>query len=86
MWEKVKRPHNKLLIEEEKLQGVTRDGLRVALAYLKLMFGSLHLELPVVFIDKIAHKFILGNKFLVQYRCDILISDGTIVFGCKPLL
>ena len=85
MWEQVRQPHNKLLIEEEKFQGVTRDGLRVfGLVHLKLEFGSLHIEHPVVVVDKIAHKFILGNDFLVAHRCDILNSDGTIVFGSKP--
>ena len=86
MWEQVKRLKNKLLIEEEQFQGVTRDGLRVfGLAHLKLEFGSLHIEHPVFVVNKIAHKFILGNDFLVAYRCDILNSDGTIVFGGKPV-
>ena len=69
LWEKVKQQQNKLLIEEENFQGVTRDNLRVfGLAHLKQEFGSLHREHPVVVVDKIAHKFILGNDFLVQYR------------------
>ena len=55
------------------------------LAYLKLEFGSLHIEHPVVVVDKIAHKFILGNDFLIQYQCDILNSDGVIVFGKKSV-
>ena len=82
MWEQVRQPHNKLLINQEKFQGVTRDGLRVlGLTHLKLQFGSLNIEHPVVVVNKIAHKFILGNDFLVQYNCDILNSDGVIVFG-----
>ena len=86
MWEQLRQPHNKLLIEQEKFQGVTRDGLRVfGLAYLKLEFGSLHIEHPVVVVDKIAHKFILGNDFLIQYQCDILNSDGVIVFVKKSV-
>ena len=86
MWEQVSQPHSKLLIEEEKFQGVTRDGLRVfGLVHLKYEFGCLHFEHPVVVVNKIAHKFILGNDFLVAHRCDILNSDGTIVFGCKPV-
>ena len=86
LWEQVRLPQNKLLIEEEKFQGVTRDGLRVfGLAYLKLQFGSMHIEHPVVVVDKIAHKFILGNDFLVQHKCDILNSDGSIVFGNKSV-
>ena len=43
------------------------------------------MEHPVVVVDKIAQKFILGNDFLVAHRCDILNSDGTIVFGCKQV-
>ena len=74
------------MIEEEQFQGVTRDGLRdFGLAHLKLECGSLHIEHPVVIVDKIAHKFILGNDFLIAHRCDILNSDGTIVFGCKSV-
>ena len=87
MWEQVRRPHNKLLIDKTKqFQGVTRDGLRVfGLVHLKLEFGSLHIDHQVVVVDKIAHKCILGNDFLVAHRCDILNSEGTIVFGCKPV-
>ena len=86
MWEQVRQPHNKLLIEEEKFQGVTRDGLRVfGLVHPKLEFESLHIEHPVVVVVKIAHKLILGNDFLVAHLCDILNSDGTIVLGSKPV-
>ena len=35
------------------------------LAHLKLLFGSLNIVHPVVVVDKIAHKFILGDDFLV---------------------
>ena len=45
----------------------------------------MHIEHPVVVVDKIAHKFILGNDFLVQHKCDILNSDGSIVFGNKSV-
>ena len=77
--------HNKLLIEQEKFQKVTRDGLRVfGLAHLKLQFESSNLEHPVV-VDNIVHKIVLGNDFLVQYKCDILNSDGVIVFGNKSI-
>ena len=69
-----------------KFQGVTRNGLRLlGLAHLKLQFESLNIEHPVVVVNKIAHKFILGNDFLVKYRCDILNSDGVIVFGNKSM-
>ena len=86
MWEQVKQLTNKLLVEEKQFQGVIRDGLRViGVAHLKLEFWSLHIEHPVVVVDKIAYKFILGNDFLIAHRCDILNSDGTIVFGCKSV-
>ena len=85
MWEQVRQPHTKLLIKQEKFQGVTRDGLRgFGLAHLKLQFGSLNIEHLVV-VDKIAHKFILGNDFLVQDKCDILNSDSVIVFRNKSI-
>ena len=84
--EQVRQPNNKLLIEDKKFKGVTRDGLRVfGHAHLKLQFGSLHIEHPLVVVDKIAHKFILGNDYLVQYQCDILNSDGVIVLGKKSV-
>ena len=86
MWEQLKQPKNKLLTEEEQFQGVTRNGLRVfSLAHLQLEFGSLHIEHPVVVVDKIAHMFILSNDLLIAHRCDILNSDCTIVFGCKSV-
>ena len=81
MWEQVPQPHNKLLIKQEKFQGVTRDNLRVfVLAHLKLQFERLNIEHYVVVVDQIAYKFILGNDFLVRYKCDIFNSDGVIVF------
>ena len=86
MWEQVRQPHNKLLIEQEKFQGVTRDGLRVfGLAHLELQLGSLNIGHPVVVGDKIAHRFKLGNDSFVQYRCDIFNSDGIMVFGNKSV-
>ena len=86
MWEQIRQPHNKLLIEDEKFQGVTWDGLRVfGLVNLKLEFKSQQIENPVVVVDKITLKFILGNDFLVAHQCNILNSDGTIVFGSKPV-
>ena len=36
---------------------------------------------PVLIVDKIAHKFILGNDFLTKYNCDLLNSAKAIVFG-----
>lgn len=55
------------------------------LAYLKLELRSLSVEHPVVVLDKIAHKFILGNGFFVLYHSDIINSDGCIIFGWKSV-
>ena len=46
-----------------------------------LHFGKLHVKHPVLIVDKIAHKFILGNDFLTQYKCDLLNFAKAIVFG-----
>ena len=46
-----------------------------------LHFGNIHVKHPVLIVDKIAHKFILGNDFLKQYKCDLLNSTRAIVFG-----
>ena len=35
--------------------------------------------------DEIAHKFILGNDFLTQHKCDILNSQKVIQFGIERL-
>ena len=76
------QPHNKLLIKNENIQGVTSNGSRVfGLAYLKLQFRSLYIEHSAVVVNKITDKLILENDFFVQYQCDILNSDCVIVFG-----
>ena len=31
--------------------------------------------------EAIAHKFILGNDFLIECKCDIINSEGSILFG-----
>ena len=68
MLEEIKRQHKKLVIKEEKFQKVNRDGLRVfGLTQLQLQFKRLYIEHPVGVVDKIAHKFILRNDFLVRY-------------------
>ena len=46
-----------------------------------LHFGKLHVKHPVLIVDKIAHKFILGNDFLTQDKCDLLNAAKAIVFG-----
>ena len=36
---------------------------------------------PVLIAEAIDHKFILGNDFLTEYKCDIINSEGSILFG-----
>ena len=57
MWEQVRQPYDRLQVEEEEFQGVTKDGLQVlGLAHLELHFGGLHVEHPAVVVDKIAQR------------------------------
>ena len=86
VWEQLRQPNNKLFIEEEKIQGVTQNGFRIfGHAHFKLKFECLQSDLPVVGVDKIAHKLLLGNDSLIQYQCGLLNSDGVIVFGKKSV-
>ena len=86
LWHQVRREQDRLTPEREQFQGVTRDGLKVlGLAHLRLQFGDVDVEHPVVVVDKIAHRFILGNDFLVQYQCDILNSKAAILFGTRSV-
>ena len=81
-WKQVKDPNTLVNEEEECFQGVTHDGLKiVGITQLNLHFGKLHVKHPVLIVDKIAHKFILGNDFLTKYNCDLLNSAKAIVFG-----
>ena len=61
---------------------MTNDGLNiVGVTYMTLYFGTLHVKHPVLIVDKMAHKFILGIDSLTQYKCDLLNSAKSIVFG-----
>ena len=51
-----------------------------------LHFGKLLVKHSVLIVDKIAHKFIVGNDFLTQYKCDLLNSAKAIVFGGEQIL
>ena len=82
LWKQVKDPNAIVNEEKECFHGVTHDGLQiVGVTQLTLHFGKLHVKPPLLIVDKIAHKFILGNDFLSQYRCDLLNSARAIVFG-----
>ena len=81
-WKQVKDKNTLVNEEEECFQGVTHDGLKiVGITQLNLHFGMLNVKHPVLIVDKIAHKFILGNDFLTKYKCDLLNSAKVIVFG-----
>ena len=68
--------------EPEDFQGVTRDGLHIlGITRLTLKFGDIAVTHPVLIAEAIAHKFILGNDFLTEYKCDIINSEGSILFG-----
>ena len=65
LWKQIKDPNSLVNEEEECFQGVTHDGLKiVGVTHMTLHFGKLHVKHPVHIVDKIAHKFILGNNFL----------------------
>ena len=49
--------------------------------HLLLRFGTLEVVHSVVVVDSIAHKFIIGNDFLLLYKCDILYSQHALRFG-----
>ena len=82
LWKQIKDPNSLVNKEQECFQGVTHDGLKiVGVTHMTLHFGKLHVKHPVLIVDKIADKFILGNDFLKQYKCDLLNSAKAIVFG-----
>ena len=82
LWEQVCESSDIVEEQPEDFQGVTRDGLRILeLTRLKLTFGSIVITHPVLIAEAIAHKFILKNDFLTEYKCDIINSEGSIIFG-----
>ena len=82
LWKQIIDPNTIVKEEEECFLGVTHDGLKiVGVTQLTLNFGKLHVKHLVLIVDKIAHKFILGDDFLSQYKCDSLNSVKAIVFG-----
>ena len=70
LWKQIKDPSTIVNEEEECFQGVTHDTLKiVGVTQLTLHFGKLQVKHPVLIVDNIAHKFILGNDVLtVQVR------------------
>ena len=53
----------------------------LGLTRLKLKFVGIVVTHPVLIEEAIAHKFILGNDFHTEYKCDIINSEGSILFG-----
>ena len=51
--------------------------------HVRMRFGKIDVAHPVVVVDNIAHKFIIGNNFLLLHKCDILYSQDAILFGGK---
>ena len=84
LWNEVSGDNELLLTLEEDCQGVTEHCLEVlGRTHVRLRFGKLDVAHPVVVVDNIAHKFIIGNDFLLLYKCDILYSQNAILFGGK---
>ena len=84
LWEQTRDPMAAVEEEVENFQGVTRDGLQiVGVTKLKFSIGGLRVTHPVLIAKEIAHSFILGNDFMNLHKCDIINSEGVIVFGGK---
>ncbi len=84
LWNEVSGDNELLHTEEEDFQGVTEHGFDVlGRTHVRLRFGRLDVAHPVVVVDNIAHKFIIGNDFLLLHKCDILYSQDAILFGGK---
>ena len=82
LWEMIRDTTVPVEEEQEDFQGVTRDELRViGLTKLELKIGGLKVLHPVLVVEQMAHKFILGNDFMTEYKCDIINSEGVIQFG-----
>ena len=82
MWEQIRDLNAQVEEEPEDFQGVTRDSLRIiGLTRLKLEIGGIQVKHPVLIAEQMAHKFILGNDFLTEHKCDIINSEGVITFG-----
>ena len=61
---------------------MTHDRLKIIkVTQLTLHFKQFNVKHPEFIVDKIARKFIIGNDFMTQYKCDLLNSANTIVFG-----
>jgi len=86
LWLQVRDLSTQVEEEPEDFQGVTRDGLHIiGLSKLLLQIGGLNVPHSVLIADGIAHKFILGNDFMTEHKCDILNSKGAIQFGAEQV-
>ena len=67
LWKQIKDPNLLVNEVEECFHEVKHNGLKfVKVTHKTLHFGKLHVKHQVLIVDKIAHKFILGNDFLTQ--------------------
>ena len=81
LWKQIKDLNSLVNEIEECFHAVTHDGIKiVGVTHMTLHFGQLHVMHLVLIVDKIAHKFILGNYLLTRYKCDLLNSAKAIVF------
>ena len=84
LWNEVGGINELLYTKEEDFQKVTKHGLEVLKrTHVRMRFGQLDVAHLVVVVDNIAHKFIIGNDFLLLHQCDILYSQDVILFGGK---
>ena len=80
-WKQIEDP-NTIINEKEEFQGVKHDGLKIVkVTHMTLHFEKQHGKNLMLIVDKLAHKLIIGNEFLTQYKCDLLNSAKAIVFG-----
>ena len=75
---------NELHTDEKDFQRVTEHGLEMlGQTHVRLRFEQFDVAHPVVIINNIAHKFIIGNDFLLLNKSDIFYSEDAILFGGK---
>ena len=86
-WRQIRDPTAFVENEPEDFEGVTRDGLHIiGITRLALKIGKLQVAHPVLIAESIAHKFILGNDFLIQHKCDNMNSQCAILFKKESVL
>lgn len=85
MWELFRQPHNNCLIKQYVLIIYSRWLVNLRPRTSKAAIYKLNIEHIALVVDKIAHKFVFNNNFIIQYKCDILNSDKVIVLWNKSM-